>query len=561
MTNNPVRVFISYTAEDLSRHADTVAQAIQGLNMMPVDHRRWSATGRPSVEECKGQIRSCQILVVLVAHRFGWVPPAGEGGDGEQSITQIEVNYARASGLRVLPFVVQKDAEWRTDLIEGYGNPDIKARLDRFKAEMQKTLAGFFSTPVSLDGPVSRALQMAAEEIERKTLPQQGKEGDDSRDEDEVILPWTADSNTSVSLPERLGSQLPKRVLSIDDSYASWGASLAFLLRIQEVLRIRYGTEDFFLSDYYDLIVGIGRSAFIAAFLAERHDVAELQTLCQSFSFAAVGKSSPLLKRFSYMYSSVPLSEFLANVFGEEATLGSGNLRTGLLLITTRLDSSQPFAFTNHTGWDGYHRWCDLSLSRLVLACSSFPVFYPPCRLTSPNGCEEGVFTAGDASIGANPSVFGLLTVVNRRFAFKWRLGKSWLCLTSIGGRESASQPVQSAEDVNMLSSMVRLPSTLMAGASSQVKMMLEALGLETEESTAVPSSPSSLALTYRRYELSDELLSFSPTQENPFADTRIDRLLNIQAQLEASRAPARQMIDMSHFRKSFDVRRPMAGL
>ena len=104
------RVFISYTAEDLTDHASVVADVVRRLEWVAVDHRYWGASGQRSVQECKSRVLSCDILVVLVAHRYGWIPSLAEGGDNATSITWHEVNWARASALPVLPYLVNPDA-------------------------------------------------------------------------------------------------------------------------------------------------------------------------------------------------------------------------------------------------------------------------------------------------------------------------------------------------------------------------------------------------------------------------------------------------------------------
>ena len=88
--NRPLRVFIAYTGEDLSEFADEVVNVVRRLQWTPIDHRDWAPSGRPSVQECRERVQSSDILVLLIAHRYGWVPTPEEGGDGETSITRLE---------------------------------------------------------------------------------------------------------------------------------------------------------------------------------------------------------------------------------------------------------------------------------------------------------------------------------------------------------------------------------------------------------------------------------------------------------------------------------------
>ncbi|MBI5367826.1 MAG: SUMF1/EgtB/PvdO family nonheme iron enzyme [Planctomycetes bacterium] len=164
------RVFISYTAEDLVEHAESVKRQIERLGWVAVDHRTWPATGRPSVAECRERVRSCAILVVLVAHRYGWIPTPAEGGDGERSITWLEVAEAITASLEVLPFVVQlKGVSWPTDKMEVMEETEILAPLNRFKAQLNQTLRGTFTEdPVSVAAPALDALRTAGERLDAR---------------------------------------------------------------------------------------------------------------------------------------------------------------------------------------------------------------------------------------------------------------------------------------------------------------------------------------------------------------------------------------------------------
>jgi hypothetical protein len=126
------RVFISYTAEDLAAHADVVAAVLRKLQMLAIDHRDSGATGQPSVSWCMEQVDSVNILVVLLAHRYGWVPARDDGGDGETCITWLEVKRARQSNKIVLPYLVAEGASWPTNMIEGLANPAERAREDKY---------------------------------------------------------------------------------------------------------------------------------------------------------------------------------------------------------------------------------------------------------------------------------------------------------------------------------------------------------------------------------------------------------------------------------------------
>ena len=76
MPTGPLKVFISFTAEDLAEHADVVVDQLRRMEWIAIDHRDWAPTGERSVRACKEKVAECSVLVLLVAHRYGWIPPS-----------------------------------------------------------------------------------------------------------------------------------------------------------------------------------------------------------------------------------------------------------------------------------------------------------------------------------------------------------------------------------------------------------------------------------------------------------------------------------------------------
>jgi hypothetical protein len=110
------------------------------------------------------QVDLADIVVVLVAYRYGWVPSVDEGGDGKTSITWLEVEHARSGSKPVLPYLVDEEFPWPPKFIES-ANAE---HLEEFKATLKGTIAGFFRDPPSLDGPISRDLPCAIERLHKE---------------------------------------------------------------------------------------------------------------------------------------------------------------------------------------------------------------------------------------------------------------------------------------------------------------------------------------------------------------------------------------------------------
>ncbi len=171
------RVFLSSTGLDLGAHREAADDGITRLKNAPVRMETFGAVPNMPVAECEQRVRESDALVVVVAHRYGWVPPAEQGGRDGKSITWIEVEAALRAPrpVPVFAFVVDDAHPW-TELKEEsrLRQPDVLADpakiadvaravqdLLRFKAWL-KNDAGLvvesFSTPADLALKVTAAL-------------------------------------------------------------------------------------------------------------------------------------------------------------------------------------------------------------------------------------------------------------------------------------------------------------------------------------------------------------------------------------------------------------------
>lgn len=111
-TTSVFRIFLSSTAIDLKEHRQKVSDAILRLGDLPVAMETFGAMPTEPVEVCQDKARSCDALVVMVAHRYGWVPEKDEGGDSHKSITWLEVEAALNAGKPVFAFLVDQKYGW-----------------------------------------------------------------------------------------------------------------------------------------------------------------------------------------------------------------------------------------------------------------------------------------------------------------------------------------------------------------------------------------------------------------------------------------------------------------
>ena len=72
----------------------------------------FGAIARPPIEVCREKVLASDVVVVMVAHRYGWVPSEEQGGDGRKSITWYEVEIALAERIPVLAYLVDEKYPW-----------------------------------------------------------------------------------------------------------------------------------------------------------------------------------------------------------------------------------------------------------------------------------------------------------------------------------------------------------------------------------------------------------------------------------------------------------------
>lgn len=134
--SSKMRVFISSTMDDLGNERRAVVAQLKNLNVEPVYAESFSPNGSTSWERIKEEVKDCQILVLLLGERYGWVPDEGPGSREKRSVTHMEALLARELGLIVLPFF--KDLS-----ISSTVNDESKAR-DKFRKEVSSWDKGYF---------------------------------------------------------------------------------------------------------------------------------------------------------------------------------------------------------------------------------------------------------------------------------------------------------------------------------------------------------------------------------------------------------------------------------
>jgi hypothetical protein len=132
-----MKVFLSSTAQDLVAYRQVADDTILRLSQQAVVMERFGPLPGAPVDECERKARESDVVVCIVAHRFGFVPEKLRG-----SITQREVGAAKAAGKDVLVWIAADDHPWtekkEQDLLT---DPTVLASPERV-AEVAAGVAG-----------------------------------------------------------------------------------------------------------------------------------------------------------------------------------------------------------------------------------------------------------------------------------------------------------------------------------------------------------------------------------------------------------------------------------
>ncbi|MCP4043104.1 MAG: DUF4062 domain-containing protein, partial [Gammaproteobacteria bacterium] len=196
------RVFLSSTAEDLGDYRAAARDAVLRAGYMPDMQEYWVARDNPPLAECLERVANTDVLVIIAAHRYGWVP-ADQAGKEFKSITWLECEQAAAKGLEILAFVLDDSVKnWPDEAREDYalrkameaGNDDVKLyqdtqrrirRLKDFKDWLKgRVTRETFVSPQDVRGKIESSLRDWRErhpEFTKTPIPEKARQTDPTK--------------------------------------------------------------------------------------------------------------------------------------------------------------------------------------------------------------------------------------------------------------------------------------------------------------------------------------------------------------------------------------------
>jgi uncharacterized protein len=374
---------------------------------------------------------------------------------------------------------------------------------------------------------------------------------------------------------EHLFGPGPKRILALDGGGVRGVISLAYLERLEAILRERYG-PDTVLADYFDLIGGASTGAIIATGLALGLPVERLIAIYLGLAEKGFRRSS----RFAFLapkFQAAPLKEQIRAHVGD-ATLGSAHVKTGLAIIAKRIDTGSMWVFHNNPRG----RWFDvagsdpdavpnkdLKLTQLLRASTAAPSYFAPESIEIARGVS-GTFIDGGVSPHGNPGLLLFLLATLGGYGFRWPTGAGQLLLASVGTGHQPMTPsrMPSKHAPPLLLAAFALKS-VMDDCNWLTQTMLQYLG----------QSPAPWHIDGEIGDLSDDQLGLAPAfhylrydmvysshwfdgeigvrleQRELDGLTRFDEPAISPRLLELARLAARKQITEAHLPSGFDLR------
>lgn len=364
----------------------------------------------------------------------------------------------------------------------------------------------------------------------------------------------------------------PKRILSLDGGGVRGVLTLEYLAAIEETLRNRSGNRDLLLCDYFDLIGGTSTGSIIAAGLATGMSVDRLKQLYRQIGANVFRPDFWRRGLLVPKFAAKPLQQALDEHLGADTTLESDRIRTGLMIMTKRVDTGSPWPLHNCPGARFAKQDGQLFLTQIVRASTAAPTYFEPepIEISARDGSVvHGAFVDGGVSPFNDPALQLLMIAALQGHGFKWRTGKDNLLLISIGtGAYKETFQAKALLDMTAIQQGLRSLQSLMDDCARANHEMLQwltncltpwtidrALGDMRSDSRSGPQ-----LATYARYNvlleaewLKTELgVELAPEKLSQIA--KMDHAENMEELVALGRLAAARQVKDEHLPAAFDI-------
>jgi len=128
-------IYISATHEDLVDQRKAVYEALLMMGHEVVAMEDYAATHMRPLEKCLQDVENCEVLVGIIAWRYGYRPP-GETNPHNRSITELEIRCALEKKKTCLFFLLDEKEPWPPGMCDrGEDRKSVEALRDLLKKQ------------------------------------------------------------------------------------------------------------------------------------------------------------------------------------------------------------------------------------------------------------------------------------------------------------------------------------------------------------------------------------------------------------------------------------------
>ena len=132
-----LRVFVSSTEDDLANERAELATRLKLFNFEPVTSEELLPNGQGIWQRLRDAIETSDLFVLILGDLYGDIPSAGPMASAGKSVTHLEYDTAKATGLPIFVFTKTLGRTAPRDTADAY-------RRDAFREEVQAWEGGHF---------------------------------------------------------------------------------------------------------------------------------------------------------------------------------------------------------------------------------------------------------------------------------------------------------------------------------------------------------------------------------------------------------------------------------
>jgi hypothetical protein len=231
-----------------------------------------------------------------------------------------------------------------------------------------------------------------------------------------------------------------KRILALSGGGVRGVVSVAFLERLEKAIEEIEG-RSVLLGDWFDLIGGTSTGAIIASLLALGYRAADIREFYIKLAPRIFKRSAWRFSAMQSKFDAAPLLREIEETIGNGRTLDSEDLRTGLAIVTKRVDTGSPWIIVNNPRSAYWETPADKSfignrhypLTNIVRASTAAPHYFEPEEISIAPGMPPGLFVDGGVSPYNNPALALFMIAALPQYGLAWPLGPENMTIVSVG--------------------------------------------------------------------------------------------------------------------------------